>query len=511
MKKLFTVLVASICGTMAYAQTGAISVNDVTITKGGTTQMEVAINNAESNTAFQFDLQLPPKVSVEKATIGDVESNKEAVEGQTRQLRHGVYNEGDNVYRFLSYDNANSPLAEGTKVNIFLKAEEEAETGEIAILSKEVLVVNEEGTSTTQADGEIASITVEEKSATIDIVISENSKTHATTYVGDADLDFTDNENLTAYLVTGIDEDGLWLARVNQVPAGTPIYVKATAAGTFPVAKATSLPKMYYKSFLVANNTDAKISVTTEAGYQYLSLGTKGWSAFTGAKDVGARKAYICADVLPAAKAGEDYSVKIGSAEKTTICVDVDLDFSDQTELKAYSVIGYEDGALWLAPVTRASAGTPLYLKGPQKDSYTIKSSAVQAVYANMLVGNNTDEVITIQPTDGDYTNLILGSKGFSTFPEARQNGAHKSYLQVLTSYMTPATARGLKEGITLEEKVAELSRSIIGGEDDGTTGISRIAAEAGNDTWYNLKGQRIDKPTKKGLYIKNGKKVIVK
>lgn len=505
MKKLFTMMVVSLCGTMAYAQTSAISAKDVTIAKGGSSQMEVVINEATSNTAFQFDLKLPAKVSVKSAGM-------KGSYGDSRVLKYQQVDASNNIYRFLSYDNGNANLtSDGDGVLITLEAENEAETGKVSLNGGEDqnLVVNPAGESTSQAAGDIASVTVAES---VDIVISEKSETHATTYVGDDNLDFTGNNNLTAYLVTGIDEDGLWLARVNQVPAGTPIYVKATAAGTFPVAKSTSLPKMYYKSFLVANNTDAKISVTPEAGYQYLSLGTKGWSPFTSAKDVGARKAYICAKALPAAKAGADYSVEIKAAEKTTICVDVDLDFSDQTELKAYSVMGYEDGALWLAPVTRASAGTPLYLKGPQKDSYTIKSKAVQAVYSNMLVGNNTDAAITIQPTDGEYTNLILGSKGFSTFTEARTTGAHKSYLQVLTSYMKPSTARGLKDAIILEEKVAELSRSLIGGEDDETTGISRIAAEAaGKDVWFNLSGQRINTPTKKGLYIKNGKKVIVK
>lgn len=504
MKKLFTMMVVSLCGTMAYAQTSAISAKDVTIAKGGSSQMEVVINDATSNTAFQFDLKLPAKVSVKDAVM-------KGTYGENRVLLKRQVDATNNIYRFLSYDNENAKLtSDGDGVIITLEAEKEAETGKVSLDGGEDqnLVVNPAGESTSQASGDIASITVAES---VDIVISEKSETHATTYVGDDDLDFTGNENLTAYLVTGIDEDGLWLARVNQVPAGTPIYVKATASGSFPVAKATSLPKMYFKSFLIANNTDDAVTVTPKASYQYLSLGTKGWSPFTSVKSVGARKAYICADVLPAAKSGKDYSVKIGSAEKTTICVDVDLDFSDQTELKAYSVIGYEDGALWLAPVTRASAGTPLYLKGPQKDSYTIKSSAVKAVYSNMLVGNNTDDEITIQPTDGEYTNLFLGKSGFSTFTEARTTSAHKSYLQVLTSYMTPSTVRGLKEAIILEEKVAELSRSFIGGEDDETTGISRVAAEVGNDTWYNLSGQRISVPTKKGLYIKNGKKVIVK
>lgn len=47
---------------------------------------------------------------------------------------------------------------------------------------------------------------------------------------------------------------------------------------------------------------------------------------------------------------------------------------------------------------------------------------------------------------------------------------------------------------------------------DDDTTVISAILAEGdGEARWYNLNGQRIEKPTKKGLYILNGHKVVVK
>ena len=47
---------------------------------------------------------------------------------------------------------------------------------------------------------------------------------------------------------------------------------------------------------------------------------------------------------------------------------------------------------------------------------------------------------------------------------------------------------------------------------DDDTTVISAILAEGdGEARWYNLSGQRIEKPTKKGLYILNGHKVVIK
>lgn len=69
-----------------------------------------------------------------------------------------------------------------------------------------------------------------------------------------------------------------------------------------------------------------------------------------------------------------------------------------------------------------------------------------------------------------------------------------KCYLN-LTGVNIPSGARGL------------------GIENDGTTGIHAVNSEEGivnSDVWYNLQGRRIEKPTKAGLYIKNGKKVIV-
>jgi hypothetical protein len=51
----------------------------------------------------------------------------------------------------------------------------------------------------------------------------------------------------------------------------------------------------------------------------------------------------------------------------------------------------------------------------------------------------------------------------------------------------------------------------ITEGDDDATV-ISAILAEGdGGARWYNLSGQRIEKPTKKGLYILNGHKVVIK
>ena len=56
------------------------------------------------------------------------------------------------------------------------------------------------------------------------------------------------------------------------------------------------------------------------------------------------------------------------------------------------------------------------------------------------------------------------------------------------------------------EAEVMCISLNSLLGE---ATGIRAIEETESNEVWYNLNGQRIDKPAKKGLYIRNGKKVV--
>jgi hypothetical protein len=50
-----------------------------------------------------------------------------------------------------------------------------------------------------------------------------------------------------------------------------------------------------------------------------------------------------------------------------------------------------------------------------------------------------------------------------------------------------------------------------IGGDEDGTTNLTPALSKGeGEGEWYTLQGQRVAKPGK-GIYIRNGKKVVVK
>ena len=163
MKKLFTILVAFLCGTIVRAQPDPISVNDVTIAKGGTKQMEVTINYAGNMTAFQFDLTLPTGFSVK-----DVNLNGEY--GNTRHLLEGTVAAGK--MRFLSYDDVNGKLTDDTKVIITLEATDEAETA--TIRGDGIVVVEPEGTTVFQ-ESTLAMITIQNGAKTRMLPMKRNT------------------------------------------------------------------------------------------------------------------------------------------------------------------------------------------------------------------------------------------------------------------------------------------------------------------------------------------------
>jgi hypothetical protein len=160
----------------------------------------------------------------------------------------------------------------------------------------------------------------------------------------------------------------------------------------------------------------------------------------------------------------------------------------------------------------KVSAKTPLVLIGSEASkTYEVPSTASQVAYVNMLKGNSSSDPVAVSPTmDGNTIYVLsLGSGKFGTLGKDASMTKGKAWLPVPTSFI-PASNRGVDDMSFLVAETISL-KAIGFGDDDNATGISRVAAEAGNDTWYNLNGQRIGTPTKKGLYIKNGKEVIVK
>ena len=182
---------------------------------------------------------------------------------------------------------------------------------------------------------------------------------------------------------------------------------------------------------------------------------------------------------------------------KTTWCSEYDLDFTNVAGIKAYTATGYDDidKTIWLTRVMKVPAGTGLLIKG-DAGTYKVPHAKVRGYYKNIMKGN-TGDPIQINETDGNMTNYYLSGKDgtFVSVNGSANIGKNKAYLQLPTSVFGGTRSIGISYD-----------------DEDGTTSIKNLAPalSEGEGEWFTLQGQRVAKPGK-GLYIRNGKKVIVR
>jgi hypothetical protein len=176
------------------------------------------------------------------------------------------------------------------------------------------------------------------------------------------------------------------------------------------------------------------------------------------------------------------------------------LDFTGTTVEAYTAAYNSTSKKVELNRIYKVPANTGLFIKGTAGDIPVLTGDA-DVIGTNNLVA--VSATTTVNQTDGgDNTNFVLGVDNaaaptaavFLKAPTAGVSvGAGKAYLQIPTA-SAPAAAR----------------MAVV--FNDETTGISQIE----NGEWrmknsvYNLRGQRVAQP-QKGLYIVNGKKVIVK
>lgn len=192
-----------------------------------------------------------------------------------------------------------------------------------------------------------------------------------------------------------------------------------------------------------------------------------------------------------------DIPVSISAAGLSTFCPAVPLDFTNATAIEAYKAETVADGKVNLVKVSTVAAGEGVLLRavngGEASESIPVIAAAKKA-NDNMFVG--TLEDITIQQTEGDNTNYVLSNvNGVTGFYKAKSAGqlvpAGKAWLPVPTA--------SAAKGFTLQ----------FNGQ---TTGISDINTDKQADNRYHtLSGVQISNPQTKGIYVKNGKKVVVK
>ena len=126
----------------------------------------------------------------------------------------------------------------------------------------------------------------------------------------------------------------------------------------------------------------------------------------------------------------------------------------------------------------------------------------------------------SIPQTIGKYTVYLMNSKGYNevtgqvvegeeAFYRASNKaslGANKAYLQLLTEKVMPSNGKPANSRMAIifvdDESGSETTAL------DGVNSTETISSDSG---YYTLSGVKVERPTKSGIYIKNGKKIIIK
>ena len=188
----------------------------------------------------------------------------------------------------------------------------------------------------------------------------------------------------------------------------------------------------------------------------------------------------------------EKSEVTVTSAGWATLYTPYALDFSGVTGLEAYTA-AVSESTVTLTKVNNVPANTGVVLKGAA-DTYSIPVIANSETSKGSLEGSATDA--TAHDAFSGYTLYMLkkvGEKAQFVPMTSGSLAAGKAYLKVEES-------TGSVDAKALSVVFA-----------DETTGISTVNGdETKVNGIFDLQGRKVSQPTK-GLYIVNGKKVIIK
>ena len=211
-----------------------------------------------------------------------------------------------------------------------------------------------------------------------------------------------------------------------------------------------------------------------------------------------AQKETFPADVLAKLRAAElalGYEVTVPAGEYITFYQNENLYVEDE-DIELYTITGVSDTEATVAELNVAAANTPLlvYNSSDEDKTFLLIPTTDQADDVTPYRGfvGSTD-VTTIGASDDTSDKYAFNGLQFVWVKNAMEIGANKCWLEVpkAMSARTINLARRSTTGI---------DASLVNGEE-------RIV----NSDVYDLNGQKVLNPTKKGLYIKNGKKVVIK
>ena len=184
---------------------------------------------------------------------------------------------------------------------------------------------------------------------------------------------------------------------------------------------------------------------------------------------------------------------------------------------------GFDEGILYLnfkSAGTTIKAGKPYIIKWTKPSGYLNGPDISNPVFGGVTINSAAPTAVTSEDetvsfvgcyspvtlSEGDHTKLYLGADNTLYYPSTAVTiNSCRAYFQL--------------NGITAGESTNGINAFTINFDDNGTSAIDIISEEMVNRQssmvnrqWYDLSGRKLNaKPTAKGIYINNGKKIVIK
>jgi len=309
---------------------------------------------------------------------------------------------------------------------------------------------------------------------------SETVPTDAGEYTVKATIAATANYNgaeATAdFIISPAQITGITLKQTALIYNGKDqtVEISSVTAGTLTISENDLTGQTGFSSLFDISGDTQK-----EKGSYTVTLTAKANSNFSGSATADFTISYnsITEDAL-GIPAGQVYGTYFSSK----------VNYELPEKVMAYIITGVNGTNTVLEEINYIPVGVPVLLEKKEAAVET-RTATNPDTKDNWL--HHADKETTISRSTGTAYYLYNGM-----FIRATENkaAANNNYLIVPASSQAPVRALNIGHG-------------------DGTTGIESLGStESSNDErWYDLQGRRIERPAKTGLYILNGKKVVIR
>ena len=336
------------------------------------------------------------------------------------------------------------------------------------------------------------------------------------------------------------------------IPYGTPVIVKGTpstdytfnAAGEAAVAKTAPVTNLLIGSFaskkakadqLYAINASAarfdKVAAdgTVAAQQAWLPVEDAGVSTLTLTEDVilteeaGAStlESYTAGDVLNA-----KFSREFAGGKSSTVCLPFAVTSVSGGTLYSFSGVSEVDGeyVVYMSAASSPTTANTPYLFVPAADGEVTFSGSI-TIPATATAGSTVsgDWAFTGTYERIDWDALPVGCTAVYGYAAQAQNtispgdfvkvkmggSAYTPVFRAVMKYSEAAPSRSLKGGS--QPSAPQRLKVVLQDANGNVTGIDSMEVIQNADEWFTIDGKRLQgKPTTKGIYIRDGKKVWV-